>query len=290
MRYTRDFGDSSLIHQPYSVTVYVRLYPAPLNKYIFLLLTKRIHMKAIIIDDEPDAVESLHFSLMDHCPHVAILGKYTDAIKGLDALRTLAPDIVFLDIEMPRLNGFQLLEELGEIRFSLIFTTAYDRFAVKAFRFSAVDYLLKPIDPDDLKRAVEKAAEKARIEQVQLEMLRRQLHTTDSRRFEKIALPSAQGYTFVELSDVLYCESDNSYTRFYLANGEIYLITKTLGDVEETLKGGDFFRIHKQFLINLKKISRYVRSDGGAIYMPNGVNIPISRSRKEEFQELFTKF
>jgi two-component system, LytTR family, response regulator len=247
-------------------------------------------MKAIIIDDEPDAVESLHLSLMTQCPNVLILGKYTDSIKGLEAIRQHAPDVVFLDIEMPRMNGFQLLEELGDIHFSLIFTTAYDRFAVKAFRFSAIDYLLKPIDPVDLKMAVEKAAEKMRIEKAQIELLRKQFHAPDNRRFEKIALPSAHGYTFVELADVLYCESDNSYTRFYLANGEIYLITKTLGDVEETLAGGDFFRIHKQFLINLKRISRFVKSDGGAIFMPNGVSIPISRSRKEEFQELFTKF
>lgn len=247
-------------------------------------------MKAIIIDDEPDAVEALHLSLMDTCPQVAMVGKFTDSVKGLEAIRLLAPDIVFLDIEMPKMNGFQLLEELGDFQFQLIFTTAYDRFAVKAFRFSAIDYLLKPINPEELKAAVEKAGQKHQTEKNQLELLRRQLYTQDSRRFDKIALPYAHGYTFVELSDILYCESDSSYTRFYLATGEIYLITKTLGNVEEMLEGGDFFRIHKQYLINMRRIQRYVRNDGGYVIMPNGTSIPISRNKKDEFSELFTRF
>ncbi|MDX2248609.1 MAG: LytTR family DNA-binding domain-containing protein [Bacteroidia bacterium] len=247
-------------------------------------------MKAIIIDDEPDAVEALHLTLMETCPEVAVAGKFTDSVKGLAGIRATDPDLVFMDIEMPKMNGFQLLEELGDFRFNLVFTTAYDRFAVKAFRFSAIDYLLKPINPEELKSAVEKAGQKHQTEKNQLELLRRQLYTQDSRRFDKIALPYAHGYTFVELSDILYCESDSSYTRFYLATGEIYLITKTLGNVEEMLEGGDFFRIHKQYLINMRRIQRYVRNDGGYVIMPNGTSIPISRSKKDEFSELFTRF
>ncbi|MEZ4772164.1 MAG: LytTR family DNA-binding domain-containing protein [Bacteroidia bacterium] len=247
-------------------------------------------MKAIIIDDESDAVEALHITLMETCPEVAVAGKFTDSVKGLASIRATDPDLVFLDIEMPKMNGFQLLEELGDFRFNLIFTTAYDRFAVKAFRFSAIDYLLKPINPEELKSAVEKAGQKFLTEKKQLELLRRQLYTQDSRRFDKIALPYAHGYTFVELSDILYCESDSSYTRFYLATGEIYLITKTLGNVEEMLEGSDFFRIHKQYLVNMRRIQRYVRNDGGYVIMPNGVSIPISRSKRDEFSELFTRF
>jgi len=221
-------------------------------------------MKSIIIDDEPDAVEALHFTLMEVCPEVAVAGKYTDPVKGLAAIRTHKPDLVFLDIEMPVLNGFQLLEEFGDVSFALIFTTAYDRFAVKAFRFSAVDYLLKPINPDELRRAVDKVAEKQRIEKAQIELLRQQLYApTDARRFDKIALPYAHGYTFVELADVMYCESDSSYTKFYLISGEMYLITKTLGDVEAMLAGSDFFRIHKQFLVHMRHIRNYIRGDGG---------------------------
>lgn len=248
-------------------------------------------MKAIIIDDEIDAVEALHLTLLDVCPEVAVAGKYTDPVKGLAALRAQAPDILFLDIEMPVLNGFQLLEELTEIPFALVFTTAYDRFAVKAFRFSAIDYLLKPISPDELRRAVDKIAEKQRVDKVQLDFLRRQMYaSSDTRHFDKIALPYTHGYTFVELSDVLYCESDSSYTKFFLASGEMYLITKTLGDVEEMLAGGDFFRIHKQFLVNLKHIRNYIRGDGGYVVMPNKVSIPISRIKKDEFTERFRRF
>jgi two-component system, LytTR family, response regulator len=248
-------------------------------------------MKSIIIDDEPDAVEALHLTLMEVCPEVAVAGKYTDHEKGLAAIRTHQPDLLFLDIEMPVLNGFQLLEELGEVPFALIFTTAYDRFAVKAFRFSAVDYLLKPISPDDLRRAVDKAAEKQRVEKTQIDLLRQQLYApADSKRFDKIALPYAHGYTFVELTDVMYCESDSSYTKFFLASGEMYLITKTLGDVESMLAGGDFFRIHKQFLVNMHHIRSYIRGDGGYVVMPNKVSIPVSRIKKDEFTERFTRF
>ncbi len=247
-------------------------------------------LKALIIDDEPDAVEALHLSLMESCPQVAVAGKFTDPIRGMEAIRKESPDLLFLDIEMPRLNGFQLLEELGDVRFNLIFTTAYDRFAVKAFRFSAVDYLLKPVSPEELKVAVDKVIQKKQVEKTQLEMLRKQLYSPDQKRFDKIALPYAHGYTFVELANVLYCESDSSYTRFFLSTGEVYLITKTLGNVEEMLEGGDFFRLHKQFLVNMRQITRYVRGDGGYVVMPNNVTIPVSRSRKDEFVELFTRF
>jgi two-component system LytT family response regulator len=247
-------------------------------------------MRSIIIDDEPDAVEALHLTLMETCPEVAVAGKYTDPEKGLAAMRSLKPDLVFLDIEMPVMNGFQLLAELGDLSFALIFTTAYDRFAVKAFRYSAIDYLLKPIHPEELRKAVDKAVEKQRIETAQIDLLRQQLYTPNAKRFDKIALPYAHGYTFVELADVMYCESDSSYTKFYLATGEMYLITKTLGDVEEMLAGGDFFRIHKQFLVNMRHIRSYIRGDGGYVVMPNKVSIPVSRIKKEEFTERFTRF
>jgi two-component system, LytTR family, response regulator len=247
-------------------------------------------MKSIIIDDEPDAVEALHLTLMEVCPEVAVCGKYTDSVKGLAAMRAQKPDLLFIDIEMPVMNGFQLLEELGDLSFSLIFTTAYDRFAVKAFRFSALDYLLKPVSPEELRIAVDKAMEKQRIEQTQIEMLRQQLYPANARRFDKIALPYAHGYTFVELAEVMYCESDSSYTKFHLISGEIYLITKTLGDVESMLTDGDFFRIHKQFLINMHHIRSYIRGDGGYVVMPNKVNIPVSRIKKDEFTEQFKRF
>jgi two-component system LytT family response regulator len=247
-------------------------------------------MKSILIDDEPDALEALHLLLMEICPEVVVAGKFTDPEKGLAAIRSLKPDLVFLDVEMPVMNGFQLLEKLEECPFALIFVTAYDQFAVKAFRYSAVDYLLKPVDPLELRKAVDKAAEKQQTGKNQLDWLKQQFGAQDARRFDKIALPSAQGYTFVALAEVMYCESDSSYTKFHLENGDTYLITKTLGDVEEMLSGTDFFRIHKQFLVNMRHIKSYIRGDGGYVVMPNKVNIPVSRIKKEEFTERFTRF
>ncbi|HAD12208.1 MAG TPA: DNA-binding response regulator [Saprospirales bacterium] len=247
-------------------------------------------MKSILIDDETDALEALHLLLMETCPEVVVAGKFTDPEKGLAAIQSVKPDLVFLDIEMPIMNGFQLLETLDTLDFALIFVTAYDQFAVKAFRYSAVDYLLKPVNPEDLRNAVDKAVDKHRLGRTQLELLKHHLNPQDARRFDRIALPSAQGYTFVELADVMYCESDSSYTKFFLENGDTYLISKTLGDVEEMLNGTDFFRIHKQYLVNMRHIRSYIRGDGGYVVMPNKVNIPVSRIKKEEFTERFTRF
>ncbi|MBL7808677.1 MAG: response regulator transcription factor [Saprospiraceae bacterium] len=247
-------------------------------------------MKSILIDDETDALEALHLLLMETCPEVVVAGKFTDPEKGLAAIQSVKPDLVFLDIEMPVMNGFQLLEALETLDFALIFVTAYDQFAVKAFRYSAVDYLLKPVNPEDLRNAVDKAADKNRLGRTQLELLKHHINPQGSQRFDRIALPSAHGYTFVDLADVMYCESDSSYTKFFLENGDTYLISKTLGDVEEMLAGTDFFRIHKQFLVNMRHIRSYIRGDGGYVVMPNKVNIPVSRIKKEEFTERFTRF
>lgn len=244
-------------------------------------------MKAILVDDEPDCVAVLSLLLAKHCPQVTVCDTCTTAAEAIKSVRRHAPDILFLDIEMPVMNGFQLLDELGALRFNLIFTTAYDKFAVRAFRYSALDYLLKPIDPVELKTAVEKSAEKYRIEKLQIDLLREQLFQTGPKIQNKIALPYKNGYTIVETDTILYCESDGSYTRFYFANGEMYLITKALGEVEDTLAGSDFYRIHKQYFVNLRHIARYVRGDGGYIVMPDGKSLPIARSRKDEFGELF---
>jgi two-component system, LytTR family, response regulator len=245
-------------------------------------------MKALIIDDEPDAIEALHLSLMETCPEVVVAGKFNEPVRGLEAIRTLKPDLVFLDVEMPVMTGFQLLEALETINFAVIFTTAHDQFAIRAFRFSAVDYLLKPVDTELLRLAVDKAADKRRVDHQQMALLRN--NTIGPRTFDKIALPSAQGYQFVELSDIMYCESDNSYTKFFLQSGNTYLATKNLGDVEETLGEGDFFRIHKQYLVNMRHITKYIRGDGGYVVMPDGANIPVSRVKKDTFTSLFKKF
>jgi two-component system, LytTR family, response regulator len=246
-------------------------------------------MKAIIIDDELDCVSVLAKMLSRHCPQVQIVFTTSNSTEGLAAIRSEAPDLLFLDIEMPVLNGFQLLDELDEIPFQLVFTTAYDSYAVRAIKYSALDYLLKPIDATELIAAVSKSEQRTKIDRRQLDILQRQANTAGQNFMsDKIALPYQHGYTFIELGQIISCESDGSYTKVALVNGENYLITKTLGDVEEILTGRQlFFRVHRQFLINMNCIKRFIRTDGAYLVMQNDQNVPIARNRKEEFVQLF---
>lgn len=246
-------------------------------------------MRAIIIDDEPDNVQLLALQLSRHCPQVEIVGQYTDSVEGLQAIRTLKPSLVFLDIEMPVLNGFELLKKIGEIHFQIIFITAYDQYAVMAFRFSALDYLLKPVDTIDLVAAVHKAEQVTKINPQQLELLRQYYPLGTASLHQRIALPNASGLIFVDLRQIIYCESDSNYTRCYLENGEQYLITKTLGDVQEVLEAHDFVRVHRQYLVNLQHIQKLIKGEGTYLLLSDGKNIPVARQQKAHLLEHFGK-
>jgi two-component system, LytTR family, response regulator len=243
-------------------------------------------LKAIIIDDEPDCVKLLALQLKMYCPQVDVVAACTSSTEALIQIQALQPQIVFMDIEMPVMNGFQLLEKLGEINFSLIFVTAYDQFAVKAFRFNALDYLLKPIDGKELTKAVAKAMQQKPGTQ-QLQSLKQQLHAGDKYQPDKIALPYQNGVTFTEIKSVLYCEADNNYTRFYIAGGQQYIVSKTLGDIQEVLEERNFLRVHRQYLVNLDHIKKYVRGEGNYLVMSNDENIPVARNKKEKLIERF---
>jgi two-component system LytT family response regulator len=244
-------------------------------------------LKAIIIDDEPDCVKLLAMQLKMYCPRVQTVAECTDSIDGYEKIKALEPDMVFLDIEMPIMNGFQLLEKIGDIRFMPVFVTAYDKFAVKAFRFSALDYLLKPIDGKDLTAAVEKA-ERYRWPHIQqLNLLKQQLHGDGKSLPGKIALPFQNGVKFEEIKNVVYCESDNNYTRIYTIDKQQYTVAKTLGDIQEILEERNFLRIHRQYLINLDQIKKYVRGEGNYVIMSNDKSIPVARNQKEK---LIAKF
>ena len=243
-------------------------------------------LKAIIIDDEPDCVRLLALQLKMYCKEVDVVASCTESVEGIEKIRTYQPDIVFLDIEMPVMNGFQLLEKLSNIDFSLVFVTAYDEFAVKAFRFNAMDYLLKPIDGKELKRVVEKASQsRPRVQQIQ--SVKQQLQNSDKQWPEKIALPYQNGVVFTEISKVLYCMAESNYTRFFISDGQQYLVSKTLGDIQEILEERNFLRVHRQYLVNLDQIRKYVRGDGNYIEMTNDVMIPVARNRKEKLIEKF---
>lgn len=241
-------------------------------------------LKTIIIDDEPDCVNLLAMELSIHCPQILIAARCTDSTEGLAAILQHEPDLVFLDIEMPRMNGFQLLEKISEINFSLIFVTAYDKFAIKAFRFSALDYLLKPIDSGEMIQAVNKVIKKARLDSRQFNLLKEhyQAHRTLTNR---IALPHQNGMTFAEINQILYCEADNNYTKILLADGTVHLISKTLREAQDMLEDRGFVRVHRQYLVNLDQIKKYVRGEGCYLVMNNNQTIPISRNQKEKLLE-----
>ena len=244
-------------------------------------------LKAIIIDDEPDCVKLLALQLKMYCKQVEVVSECTQSEDGLESIGQLQPDLVFLDIEMPRMNGFQMLESLDVIDFALVFVTAYDKFAVKAFRFSAIDYLLKPIDANDLIAAVKKAERNQKTDVRQLGLLKQHLQSAEKAFPDKIALPYQNGVIFTEIKSVLYCEADSNYTRFFLSDGQQYLVSKTLRDIQTVLEERNFLRVHRQYLVNLDQIKRFVKGEGNYLIMADDKNIPVARNQKERLVEKF---
>ena len=238
-------------------------------------------IRSIVIDDEQHCVRSLLSDLQQHCPAVEVVEACSSAKEGMMAIKKLNPDLVFLDVEMPWMNGFEMLEVLGEINFSIIFTTAHDEFAAKAFRISAVDYLLKPIDASDLKAAVQKV-EKKMDEGSSLHHISNLLRNMRQPSSEqKIALPQREGYEFVDVSTIIYCTAEGAYTKIFIEGKKTMLISRTLGDVEELLSPELFQRIHHSTVVNVSYISQFLRTDGGSVVLKNGENLSVSKAKKE---------
>ncbi|MEO8111425.1 MAG: LytTR family DNA-binding domain-containing protein [Ginsengibacter sp.] len=238
-------------------------------------------IRSIIIDDEQHCVKSLVKDLEQHCPSIEIIEKCNSAKEGIMAIKKLQPDLVFLDVEMPWMNAFEMLEILGDINFSIIFTTAHDEFAAKAFRISAVDYLLKPIDAQDLKVAVKKVENK--LEQGSNVPHINNLLQNIRQPFDeqKIALPVREGYEFVEVSSIIYCHAEGAYTKVFIREKRPMLISRTLGDVAELLPTEIFQRIHHSTLVNVSYISQFLRSDGGYIVLKSGERLSVSKTKKD---------
>ncbi len=217
---------------------------------------------AVIIDDERHSVETLAWKLEKFCPEVDIIQQFTDASEALEYLREHPFDLLFLDIEMPRLNGFELLEELGEaVSFDVVLTTAYDEFGIRAVKANVLDYLLKPVQTQELKAAVEKHKQKRGKESPALNSETKTEELKPKRA--KIALATKESIEFVDPDDIILCSSDSNYTMIHLTEGRKKLISKTLKDVEEWLAPHGFFRAHHSHLVNLSHIKEYVRADGG---------------------------
>ncbi|MCF8451283.1 MAG: LytTR family DNA-binding domain-containing protein [Taibaiella sp.] len=241
-------------------------------------------IQAIIIDDEERARNTLRTLLKEYCPQVDVVAMCANIPEGVLSINQKRPQLVFLDIEMPEYNGFELLSFFREIDFQIIFVTAYNEYALKAFEVSAVDYLLKPVDIDKLKIAVEKASKRIGNSNPQnnVEALK---DTFKTGQFNKIALPVSEGLLFVEVPDIIYLEAEGAYTNVWLNNGSKILVSKKLKFFEEILDARpNFFRSHRSFIVNINYLKKYNKNDS-SLLLDNGKTVYISRERKSEFEE-----
>ncbi len=242
-------------------------------------------LKAIIVDDETRAIKNLKWEIEKFCPDVEVIDHFTKPIEAISGINYLKPDCVFLDIEMPEIDGFQLLDQLSYRDFKLVITTAYDNYAINAFKKNAIDYLLKPIDSDDLKRAVSKII-KQRNEQGFHFELDKVIQSFTKQHHRKISIPLAGKIRYIEQDDIMYCKSDGNYTEIYLKDGSCEVITKNLKDVTDEILNEAFSRVHNSYSINIYHIKELVKSDGSYLIMNDGKNIPISRSKKSSLISL----
>jgi len=240
-------------------------------------------LKAILIDDELNSLENLQSKLQKYCPTVKVLAALEKPEEGVERVRQQKPDVLFLDIEMPRMNGFRFVEELGDFEGEIIFITAYNHFAIEAMRISAFDYLVKPVSIADLQNAVTRLQQqRGRHTKERLNVLKQSIAENKSQD-NKIAVPTNEGLEFIVIKTIVRIESSTNYSRLYLTNKHSLLVTKLLKDFEELLTPYRFFRVHNSHLINLNYISKYIRGDGGQVVMENGDVVDVSRRKKEEF-------
>lgn len=246
-------------------------------------------IKAVIIDDETDSIDTLKWKLENYCSEVEVVASFDTPAEGVDYLKKNPPDLLFLDIEMPMLTGFDVLEELGrDISFDIIFTTAYDNFGIQAVKFSALDYLLKPVQNKELKEAIEKHLKKTnlKIPAEEIDTLLANVKESSKGKRGRIALASKESIEFVDPRDIVACEANSNYTNIYLSGGKKKVISKTLKDFEELLLPYDFFRPHNSHLINLNHVREFIRGDGGYLVMENKMKIPVSKNKREELLQL----
>jgi two-component system LytT family response regulator len=238
-------------------------------------------IKAIIIDDEPYSCESLATLLERYCPQVKVIDTCHSGLSALQSIKEYEPQLAFLDIEMPQMNGFELLEKLPEVNFQLIFTTSYDQYAIKAIKFSALDYLLKPIDREELQKAVHKAIQHIqRPLPQQLETLLQKIRHPGA-AIQKIALPTVEGLQMIAIDSIISCSSDSNYTTLWLKDKRKAIASRTLKEIEEMLDEYSFLRVHHSYLINLNEVEKYIKGEGGYLMMSDGSTVNVSRSRKE---------
>lgn len=240
----------------------------------------------IILDDEVHCTKVLATLIKKLNSKYEILGIFNDPVIALDFIKDNSPDILFLDIEMPKLNGFQLLDRLLPINFDVIFTTAFDQYAIKAFQYSAINYLQKPISEKNIVKALSSwEHQREKTTSAQWELLRSSIQEPKKDQ-TRMALPTGVGYDIIEIKNIIRCKSDNNYTYFYFHDGSRILVSRTLKEIEALLRDQGFFRIHQSHLVNAKFVKNISRQDGGLLVMIDGAEVPVSRQKKGQIKEI----
>ncbi len=243
-----------------------------------------MNLKIALVDDEPACRELLRRTLQRDFPGMIILGEAGGVAEGLALLREIAPDLLLLDVQMEDGTGFDLLDRVPQIDFHVVFTTAHDAFAIRAFRYNAIDYLLKPVDPDELAAALHKVQQNGAGASMnpQIENL---LDTASAKQFERMALPTASGPVFVSVRDIVRMESYGNYSFVFTASGERILASRNLKEFEEMLPSPPFFRTHQSHIVHTAFVKRFLKEDEGAVLLQDGTSVPVARRKKDAFME-----
>jgi len=240
-------------------------------------------IKTILLDDEPDAIKLLQLQIDKNCPNVEIIGTFTNPKLAIQSIKKTPPDLLLIDVEMPNLNGFDVLEKLMPIDFSIIFVTAFNQYAIRAFKYNAIDYLVKPIDISELQNAIEKASQRTRISEMELKLLKQ--HRLE-KTIDKIAVSTQNGIHFIDLKDIIMAESKNNYSVLTLSNKSSFTISKTLKELQEILEESHFLRIHRQYIINLNELLHFNKTDC-LLTLKNNINVPVARNKKDTLIEMY---
>lgn len=244
-------------------------------------------LKAIIVDDEEAGVESLELLLKRYCKQVQVIAKANSVKEAEEMINAAPPDIIFLDIAMPFANGFELLKKIKHKNFSVVFTTAYNEYALKAIKHNALDYLLKPIDSDELVEAVKKCEEKKNSGSPDMQKIENLVAAlTQSNKAQKLPVPTLEEIMYIDIDDILRMEADSNYTHIFLTDKQKLTSSKTLKEYEQMLAGQKFFRVHKTHIINLGYVRKYIKGEGGYVVMADGASVEVSRQKKAELLTL----
>lgn len=237
-------------------------------------------LKAIIIDDEQSCRDILKKYIKKYNLEIELIAEADNVAIGLDLVNTISFDLLFLDIDLPDGNGFDVLEKAKTLHFNVIFTTAHNEYALKAFKYSAIDYLLKPVNIDELMVAIQKVQQKEKIGSLE-KKLNLLFENYNQNKYTKINLPTKNGFEIIELDDIMYCNADNNYTHIFLRDKRKITISKTIKEYDELLPASKFYRIHQSYLVNLGYIKKYIKGDGGEVELQNGTVLDVSRRKKE---------